>query len=122
MRPTVTYFSDVLCVWAYVSQIRLDQLAAEYGDDACHQNDPAGFRSNHGRQEAQQQWRGAGCTAAYALAAPVFYVVTFPATFPAHSVSPLVSPLNLARLEELASGGRSLYPARTIIEGTETHV
>jgi len=32
MRPTVTYFSDVLCVWAYVSQVRLDQLAAEYGD------------------------------------------------------------------------------------------
>lgn len=32
MRPTVTYFSDVLCIWAYVSQARLDQLAAEYGD------------------------------------------------------------------------------------------
>lgn len=32
MRPTVTYFSDVLCIWAYVSQIRLDQLAAEYSD------------------------------------------------------------------------------------------
>jgi predicted DsbA family dithiol-disulfide isomerase len=32
MRPTVTYFSDVLCIWAYVSQIRLDQLATEYGD------------------------------------------------------------------------------------------
>ncbi len=32
MRPTVTYFSDVLCIWAYVSQVRLDQLAAEYGD------------------------------------------------------------------------------------------
>ena len=32
MRPTVTYFSDALCIWAYISQIRLDQLAAEYGD------------------------------------------------------------------------------------------
>ncbi|MEO1920225.1 MAG: DsbA family protein [Paracoccaceae bacterium] len=32
MRPTVTYFSDVLCIWAYISQIRLDQLAAEYGE------------------------------------------------------------------------------------------
>lgn len=31
-RPTVTYFSDILCVWSYVSQIRLDQLANEYGD------------------------------------------------------------------------------------------
>lgn len=32
MRPTVTYFSDALCIWAYVSQVRLDQLAAEYID------------------------------------------------------------------------------------------
>ena len=32
MRPTVTYFSDILCIWSYVSQVRLDQLAAEYGD------------------------------------------------------------------------------------------
>lgn len=32
MRPTVTYFSDVLCIWAYVSQARLDQLANEFGD------------------------------------------------------------------------------------------
>ncbi len=31
-RPTVTYFSDVLCIWSYISQIRLDQLAKEYGD------------------------------------------------------------------------------------------
>ncbi|MCK4861218.1 MAG: DsbA family protein [Rhodobacteraceae bacterium] len=32
MRPTVTYFSDALCIWAYVSQVRLDQLATEYCD------------------------------------------------------------------------------------------
>ena len=32
MRPTVTYFSDVLCIWSYISQIRLEQLAKEYGD------------------------------------------------------------------------------------------
>lgn len=31
-RPTITYFSDVLCIWSYISQIRLDQLAKEYGD------------------------------------------------------------------------------------------
>ncbi|MGD8329558.1 MAG: DsbA family protein [Acidobacteriota bacterium] len=29
----VSYFSDVLCVWAYVSQIRLDELQRRYGDD-----------------------------------------------------------------------------------------
>ncbi len=31
-RPTITYFSDVLCIWSYISQIRLDELASEYGD------------------------------------------------------------------------------------------
>jgi predicted DsbA family dithiol-disulfide isomerase len=30
---TITYFSDVLCVWAYVAQIRLDEIAAHFGDD-----------------------------------------------------------------------------------------
>jgi len=29
---TVSYFSDVLCIWAYVAQIRLDELQREFGD------------------------------------------------------------------------------------------
>lgn len=34
MQPTLTvsYFSDVLCVWAYVAQIRLDELRRQFGD------------------------------------------------------------------------------------------
>jgi len=34
MRPTLTisYFSDVLCEWAYVAQIRLDELRRQFGD------------------------------------------------------------------------------------------
>ena len=28
----VDYFTDVLCVWAYVSQIRIDELERHYGD------------------------------------------------------------------------------------------
>ncbi len=28
----ITYYSDVLCVWAYVAQIKLDQLKAQFGD------------------------------------------------------------------------------------------
>ena len=32
MRPTVTYFSDVLCIWGYIAQARLDELADQYGD------------------------------------------------------------------------------------------
>ncbi len=34
MRPTLTvaYFSDVLCVWAYAAQIKLDELRRQFGD------------------------------------------------------------------------------------------
>lgn len=28
----ISYFSDVLCVWAYVAQIRLDELKHQYGE------------------------------------------------------------------------------------------
>jgi predicted DsbA family dithiol-disulfide isomerase len=28
----ISYFSDVLCVWAYADQIRLDELRAQFGD------------------------------------------------------------------------------------------
>ena len=29
---TVSYFSDVLCVWAYAAQIKLDELRRQFGD------------------------------------------------------------------------------------------
>lgn len=28
----ISYFSDVLCVWAYIAQIRIDELKLHYGD------------------------------------------------------------------------------------------
>jgi predicted DsbA family dithiol-disulfide isomerase len=34
-RIQVSYFSDVLCVWAYVSQIRLDELRRRHGDEVA---------------------------------------------------------------------------------------
>jgi predicted DsbA family dithiol-disulfide isomerase len=34
MKPLeVTYFSDVLCIWAYVAQVRLDEVRARFGDE-----------------------------------------------------------------------------------------
>jgi predicted DsbA family dithiol-disulfide isomerase len=33
-RPVaITYFSDILCVWAYIAQIRLDEVAERFGTD-----------------------------------------------------------------------------------------
>ena len=29
---TITHYSDVLCVWAYVGEVRLDELRAQQGD------------------------------------------------------------------------------------------
>ena len=29
---TISYFSDVLCVWAYAAQIKLDELRRQFGD------------------------------------------------------------------------------------------
>ena len=34
MKIEVAYFSDVLCVWAYVAEARLDELRREYADSA----------------------------------------------------------------------------------------
>lgn len=31
-KVRISYFSDVLCVWAYIAQIRLDELKLHYGD------------------------------------------------------------------------------------------
>ncbi|MBT5374711.1 MAG: hypothetical protein HOL06_08645, partial [Rhodospirillaceae bacterium] len=28
----IVYFSDILCVWAYFAQVRLDELKAQFGD------------------------------------------------------------------------------------------
>lgn len=33
-RITIEYFTDVLCIWAYGAQIRLDQLKQDFGDQA----------------------------------------------------------------------------------------
>jgi predicted DsbA family dithiol-disulfide isomerase len=30
---SITYFSDVLCIWAYATQIRLDEVTKHFGDD-----------------------------------------------------------------------------------------
>lgn len=32
MKIHISYVSDVLCVWAYVAQVRLDELRKEFGD------------------------------------------------------------------------------------------
>jgi len=32
---SLTYYSDVLCVWAYISQARVDEIEANFSDEVC---------------------------------------------------------------------------------------
>ncbi len=45
-KVRISYFSDVLCVWAYVSQIRLDELNRQFGDkvEISHREKWCGLR------------------------------------------------------------------------------
>lgn len=62
---SVQYFSDVLCVWAYVGQIRLDELESAFGGDIvtdCH------FITIFGdaRDKLARRWADRGGLPAYA--------------------------------------------------------
>ena len=35
---SVTYFSDILCIWAYLAEMRIDQLKSEFGEQVCFEN------------------------------------------------------------------------------------
>jgi len=34
----IYYFSDVLCIWAYIAQVRIEKLAVEFGDQISIEN------------------------------------------------------------------------------------
>jgi predicted DsbA family dithiol-disulfide isomerase len=55
----ISYFSDVLCVWAYIAQIRLDELKASFQDKIVvnHHFTPI-FGDAHRKLEAR--WRDKG--------------------------------------------------------------
>lgn len=60
----ITHFSDLLCVWAYISQARIDELKSEFGNRIelrCR------FFSVFGdtREKFEKQWQERGGVAAY---------------------------------------------------------
>lgn len=63
-RVTIQYFSDVLCVWAYVSQRRIDELQATFGDRVCvDAHFVSVFGDAHGKLE--RGWSERGGAAGY---------------------------------------------------------
>ncbi|MBS1122268.1 MAG: putative dithiol-disulfide isomerase involved in polyketide biosynthesis [Deltaproteobacteria bacterium] len=64
-RIQIHHFSDVLCVWAYIAQRRMDELRQEFGDrvDVDHRLvDVFGFA----RVKLEERWKDKGGLAGYA--------------------------------------------------------
>lgn len=63
-RIRIQHFSDVLCVWAYVSQIRIDELKQQFGTrvELEYHYVPV---FGHAHQKLQAQWSQRGGTEGY---------------------------------------------------------
>ena len=61
---SVQYFSDVMCIWAYVAQARLDELQTQYGDKISMSYH---FVSVYGNTQKRviEKWQERGGVAAY---------------------------------------------------------
>jgi len=63
-KVTILYFTDILCVWAYLAQVRIDQLKAKFGSDIVLQDH---FVSVFGAVQSKmnQNWGSQGGVSAY---------------------------------------------------------
>jgi predicted DsbA family dithiol-disulfide isomerase len=64
MGIRVTHYSDILCIWAYVSQVRIDQLRADFGEQVAVDQRLLAVFGNVG-ELIEKRWRGKGGVAAY---------------------------------------------------------
>lgn len=55
----LSYFSDVLCVWAYIAQIRLDELVSNFPDDISIDYHFVSIFGN-AREKLENRWRDKG--------------------------------------------------------------
>ncbi len=55
----ISYFSDVLCIWAYIAQIRLDELKTTFGDKIVIQPHFVPVFGD-ARQKLEARWRDRG--------------------------------------------------------------
>jgi len=65
MEPIrILYFSDVLCVWAYIAQIRLNQLYATFQDKVVIEHHFVSVFGN-AREKLETRWRDRGGMSGY---------------------------------------------------------
>lgn len=89
MEPIrISYFSDVLCIWAYIAQIRLDELKANFPDQVAidYHFFPV-FGNAH--EKLEKSWRDRGGLRGYSN-----HVHTVSAKFPHITVHPDVWVVN----------------------------
>lgn len=67
MMPTITidYFTDILCVWAYIAQARLNELHEEFGSSATVQSHYFPV-FGHTHKKIETQWQNKGELQGYA--------------------------------------------------------
>lgn len=63
-KVKIQHFSDVLCVWAYVSQVRVDELKRQFGDKV-EMDYHFVHVFGHAHQKLQAQWAQRGGAQAY---------------------------------------------------------
>ena len=64
-KVRIEHFSDVLCVWAYVSQIRVNELQQQFGEQV-EMDYHFVHVFGHAHQKLQAQWGARGGAGAYA--------------------------------------------------------
>ena len=63
-KVTVLYFTDILCVWAYIAQVRINELKVKFGSEVIFEEH---FVSVFGavEQKMEQNWGAKGGVTAY---------------------------------------------------------
>ncbi len=65
MEPiAISYYSDVLCVWAYIAQIRLDELMTNFSDQISIDDHFVSIFGN-AQEKLENRWRDRGGLKAY---------------------------------------------------------
>jgi predicted DsbA family dithiol-disulfide isomerase len=81
----ISYFSDVLCVWAYIAQVRVEELQATFGDEIVVEPHFVSIFGN-ACEKLEARWKDRGGLAAYAkhvqgAAGPYTHVKVHPDTW-----------------------------------------
>lgn len=63
-KISILYFTDILCIWAYIAQVRMDQLKHKFGDDIILQEHFFSVFGSVGKK-LEDNWGAKGGVSAY---------------------------------------------------------